>query len=131
MYLYNISNGNIDCHTPCVNLFIGNLDGAISARKKIIFRFRTGSPQLWTWTGPSECVQWGSVQGSDEFLNQTLSISIFTNFLPVLVQACTRTESSQASSETSYVQILTSTFIKFISVSIQPGKKMADANVYP
>jgi hypothetical protein len=50
-------------------------------------------------------------------------ISIFTIFLPVLVQACTSTESLQASSETSYVQILTSTFIKIISVDIQPEKK--------
>ena len=40
-----------------------------------------------------------------------------------LVQACTSTESSQASSETSYVQILTSTFIKIISVNTQPEKK--------
>jgi len=59
------------------------------------------------------------------------SISIFTIFLPVLVQACTSTESLQASSKTSYVQILTSTFIKIISVNIQAEIFLADANVYP
>ena len=47
-------------------------------------------------------------------------ISIFTIFLPVPVQACTSIESSQASS---YVQILTSTSIKIISVNTQPEKK--------
>jgi hypothetical protein len=48
-------------------------------------------------------------------------ISIFTIFLPVPVQACTSIESSQASS---YVQILTSTSIKIISVNTQPEKKI-------
>jgi len=55
-------------------------------------------------------------------LFHSLGISIFTIFLPVLVQA---------SSETSYVQILTSTSMKIISVNTQPEKNLADANVYP
>jgi len=59
------------------------------------------------------------------------NISIFTIFLLVLVQACTSTESLQASSKTSDVQILTSTFIKIISINIQPEFFLADANVYP
>jgi len=62
---------------------------------------------------------------------QVNNISIFTIFLLVLVQACTSTESLQASSKTSDVQILTSTFIKIISINIQPEFFLADANVYP